>query len=173
MDDRTRWNERYRSDSGPREPNPRLQQYRYLLKPGLALDLAAGLGQNARLLTDWTTVLVDLSDEALARANGPRVLARAPDLPFARASFDTIVCTYFLDRNVDFASLLKPGGTLFFETFTQGHAKYRPEMSTAYLLNPAEVPALFKGLKPLFWEERDDGTRVYGTFVGSKAANNN
>ena len=50
MDDRTRWNERYRAGDGPTRVNARLQEYLYLLKRGRALDLAGGMGQNAQLL---------------------------------------------------------------------------------------------------------------------------
>ena len=173
MTDRERWNRRYRTDDGPTTPNARLVRFKYLLTRGLALDLACGIGQNSQVLCEWTVVLADVSEEALARAKGFRVQCEAPWLPFAANSFDTIICTYFFEPRVEYSKLLKPRGTLFFETFTQDHAKYRPEMPPAYLLDPAEVPALFKGLKPLFWEERDDGTRVYGTFVGRKEANNN
>jgi SAM-dependent methyltransferase len=168
LSDRTRWNKRYRSGYGANEPNPRLSRYFGFLRPGLALDLAGGLGQNARLLNGWTTIVADVSDEALARASGLLVLVESPVLPFAPGTFDTIVCTYFLDPEVDFSSLLKPGGTLFFETFTRAHAKYRPEMSPAYLLDPSAVSTFFRDLKTVLWEEQDDGTRVYGTFIGVK-----
>jgi hypothetical protein len=168
MQDRTHWNERYRAGHGSREPNERLARYLRLLKAGVALDLAGGLGRNAQLLAGWTMVVADISDEALARAAGHRVLVNSPNLPFPIETFDTIVCTYFLDPQVDFARLLKPAGTLFFETYTLADAKYRPDFPAAYRLDPSQVSTLFRGLTQLVWEETDDGTRVFGTFIGRK-----
>ncbi len=168
MNDRARWNERYRAGTGSPEPNARLKEYRHLLRSGVALDLAGGLGQNARLLTGWTVVLVDVSDEALERASGLRVAAESPALPFPAGTFDTIICTLFLDPTVDFASLLKPRGTLFFETYTTADAKYRPDFPAHYRLEPSQISMLFAGLKPIVWKETDDGKRVYGTLIASK-----
>ncbi len=168
MNDRDRWNERYAAGYGLATPNRRLAVYLDLLRPGLALDLAGGNGKNAQVLVGWETVVVDLSDRALGQARGMRVLADAVALPFGSATFDTILCTHFFDPRVDFAWLLKPGGTLFFETYTTGDAKYRPGFPAAYRLEPSELTHIFRGLETLAWEENDDGRRVTGTFVGCK-----
>jgi hypothetical protein len=168
MDDRERWDARYREGVKTQEPNARLRKYRPRLKPGLAMDLASGLGQNAELLVAWTTVHVDISEEALRGANGLRVVAASPLLPFGPRTFDTIICTYFLDLQVDFAFYLKPGGTLFYETYTSNDAKYRPDFPAKYRFGPSQIPILFKGLTTLAWEETDDGTRVRGTWLGFK-----
>ena len=168
MNERFRWNERYAAGREPRAPNARLAKYLDRLRPGLALDLAAGLGQNAQLLKDHTVILVDISDAALARANGRRVVADAAALPFAPETFDAITCTYFFDPRVDFASLLKSGGTLFFETYTPADARYRPDFPAAFRFDPAQIPSVFRELKMLLWEETDTGSRVVGTFIGSK-----
>lgn len=166
--DRDRWNERYASGYGGSQPNPRLAKYLHLLQPGLALDLASGNGKNAELLVACTTVLADISDRGLEQVRGPRVLVEAPALPFPAETFDTILCTYFFEPRVDFALLLKPGGTLFFETYTTADAKYRPDFPASYRLDPSQLARVFRGLRPLVWEERDDASRVVGTFVGHK-----
>ncbi len=168
MDDRFRWNERYRSGQGPEKKNARLEKYRGLLKRGLALDLAGGLGQNAELLDGWTVVNVDISDEALKRASGSRVLSDAIALPFSTETFDTIICTKFFEPRINYAALLKPNGTLFLETFTLPDQKYRPDFNPAYLLDPAQIPNLFKDFVTLVCEETDNGARVFVTFVGKK-----
>jgi len=168
MNDRTRWNDRYRTGEGPDKKNARLEKYRGLLKLGLALDLAGGLGQNAELLQGWTVVNVDISDEALKRARGLRVLADANALPFAPEAFDTIVCTNFFEPKVNYAALLTAGGTIFFETFTLADQKYRPDFNLAFLLNPEQVPMLFKDFETLVCEQTDSGKRVFLTFVGRK-----
>jgi len=168
MIDRTRWNERYRAGEGPEKKNPRLEKYRGLLKRRRALDLAGGLGQNAGLLQGWTVVNVDISDEALKRARGLRVLADANALPFASESFDTIICTNFFEPNINYAALLTRGGTIFFETFTLADQKYRPDFNPGFLLDSAQVPMLFKDFETLVCEETDNGKRVFLTFVGRK-----
>jgi hypothetical protein len=75
MNDRARWNERYAAGHGPKTPNARLVKYVHRLRPGLALDLAAGVGQNAQLLKDHSVVHVNISDAELALASGSRVVA--------------------------------------------------------------------------------------------------
>jgi tellurite methyltransferase len=168
MEDRTRWNERYRVGEGPTRVNARLQKYLHLLKRGRALDLAGGMGQNAQLLADWRVILTDISEQALARARGDRVQANALALPFPPNTFDTIVCTYFFEPRVNFIELLNPGGTLFFETYTLADAKYRPDFNPAHRFNPSEIGVIFKGLEILQFAETDDGARVFGTLVARK-----
>lgn len=168
MNDRIRWNEKYRAGQGPNKPNARLIQYLHHLKRGLALDLASGIGQNAELLNEWRVIRVDISDEALTHGRDARVLADGTAMPFASNRFDTIVCTYYYEPQIDYASLLKTGGTLFFETFTLADAKYRPDFNRAFLLDPSQVAVIFKGLEKILWVETDDGKRVYATFIGRK-----
>lgn len=168
MNDRTRWNDKYRSGEGPDKRNARLEKYRGLLKRGRALDLAGGLGQNSTLLEGWTVINVDIADEALKRARGLRVLADANALPFAPGTFDTIICTNFFAPKIKYAALLTPGGTIFFETFTLADQKYRPDFNPAYLLDPAQIPILFRELESLVCEETDSGRRVFLTYVGRK-----
>ncbi len=168
MDDRTRWNEKYRTGQGPTTINPRLEQCLPLLKRGRALDLACGIGQNAQLLVGWDVVLVDISEEALVRASGLRVQADAAALPFLPSTFDTIINTRFFEPRVDFYQLLTPGGTLFFETYTLNDLKYRPEFRTAPRFDPAEIHKVFSGLEILRFQETDDGHRVFGTVLARK-----
>lgn len=166
MSDRERWNTRYRLNDGPTRPNERLARYKHLLKQGLALDLAGGIGQNSLLLKEWHIVLADLSDEALTSATGIRVQCEAPLLPFAPNSFDTIICTNFFEPRVEFASLLKPNGTLFFETMTAADTKYRPSSNPVHRFDPAGRDTIFREFESLLWEETDDGHRAFVTFIG-------
>lgn len=168
MNDRIRWNDKYRAGQGPDKKNARLEKYLGLLKHGRALDLAGGLGQNAGLLEGWAVVNADISDEALRRALGLRVLADANALPFAPESFDTIICTNFFEPKTNYAALLTSGGTIFFETFTLADQKYRPDFNRTFLLDPTQIPTLFKDFETLVCEETDNGKRVFLTFVGRK-----
>jgi SAM-dependent methyltransferase len=168
--DRERWNARYRADDGPTTINPRLREYLPLLKRGRALDLACGIGQNAELLREWRVILADISDEALHRARGARVMCDARALPFCAESFATIICTRFFDPHIEFARWLTRGGTLFLDTYTLADQKYRPDFNRAYLLDPARLHETLRGLEILVWQETDDGRRVHGTLVGRKIA---
>jgi tellurite methyltransferase len=170
MEDRSRWNERYLAGEGPTRVNARLQKYLHRLKRGRALDLAAGMGQNAQLLAGWDVVLVDISEQALARAHGNRVQADAAALPFPPETFDTIICTYFFEPRVNFLYLLTPGGTLFFETYTLRDINYRPDFNPAHRFDPSEISSIFPGLEVLLWEETDDGVRAFGTLIACKPA---
>ncbi len=168
MDERKRWNDRYRAGQGPTRVNPRLAEYLPQLKRGRALDLAGGRGQNDALLAGWQVILADLSEEALAQAGGLRVQCDARRLPFPPNSFDTIIDTYYYEPGLDLAALLTPGGTLFFETYTAADAKYRPDFNPAHWLDPRQLVAIFPGLEILDWRETDDGTRVFGTLLARK-----
>jgi hypothetical protein len=140
------------------------------LKQGLVLDLAGGVGANARLFTRSMVIVMDISDEALraARDVGARVQADAGALPFAPHRFDTIVCAYFFDPTIDFARLLREGGTLFFETYTLSDAKYRPDFNPLHRFDPTRRFEVFRGLDILHCEEADDGSRIFATLVARK-----
>ena len=165
--DRRRWNQRYRARSERPESHTRLGEYVHLLRGGRALDLGAGLGRNADLLGGWSVILVDISDVAMRLATGARVVADAEALPFPESSFETIVCTFFKPP-LDLARFLRPGGTLFLETFTMEDGKYRPDFPPIYRMSGSDVSVLFQGMITVHWEERDDGERVKGVFVGRK-----
>jgi hypothetical protein len=169
--DRARWNARYAAGRGPRQPNPRLQQFMPQLKQGLVLDLAGGVGANVCLFTHSTVIVMDISDEALrpsAHDGALRLQADASALPFAPNAFDTIVCTYFFDPMIDFASLLREGGTLFFETYTLADSKYRPDFNPTHRFDPMHRFEIFRGLEIMSCEETDDTARIFATLIGRK-----
>ena len=181
--DRERWNSKFAAGKGGHGANVRLIMYRDRLSRGRALDVAAGAGENAVILAlaGWSVVASDLSDTAIAKARGRArelkadlafVQADATLLPFRPASFDTVVCTYFLDRPAArrLPSLLKPGGTLFFMTHRIGHQKYIPDLPAQYCLEAGEVKTLFPDLKELLHQEDDDGQEDYGLFIGQRKA---
>jgi SAM-dependent methyltransferase len=68
---REKWNARYegKGQAGPSEPSGPLIEETRLLKPGRALDLAAGDGRNALYLagTGWDVTAVDFSEVAVER----------------------------------------------------------------------------------------------------------
>ncbi|MBI5879176.1 MAG: class I SAM-dependent methyltransferase [Chloroflexi bacterium] len=170
--DRARWNARYESGLGPRLPNPRLQSLRGQLRPGCILDIAGGVGANARLFPDCTVIVADISDAALAEAAAPRiwpVQADARHLPFAPESFDSILCLYFFEPGVNFSRLLRPGGTVFFETYTEADRRQRPAFNPAFLYDADRGRAMFAGMQIVAATDTDDGRRAYTTIIARRA----
>lgn len=172
--DRTRWNDKYRGEHVPRSVNPRLKQLVHFLSPGRVLDLAGGMGQNARWLAEQSPrrqpVVADISDAALHQASPriARVLCDASALPFAPHSFDTILCTRFFDARVHFSDWLARGGTVFFETFTTADEKYYPDFNPAHRFDLNTVSQIFADLEIIYLQETDDRHRVYVTIIARR-----
>jgi ubiquinone/menaquinone biosynthesis C-methylase UbiE len=175
--DAERWNAKYRA--GVHHPIcVNLIMHLGRLTKGRALDVAGGVGENAAVLAmgGWRVTLADVSHEgarlAARRSTELRtpfdvVQADAARLPF-RGTFDTVVCTYFLDRAVDLAALLRPGGTIFCESFTVGTLKYTPNFRRAFCLEPGELRTLHPGLVEVLYKEEDDGSKATATLIARK-----
>lgn len=156
------WDQRHAVATRPAPAEVLLRHARWLPARGRALDLACGLGANALFLAehgldahgwDRSTVALDrLSDEAQRR--GLRVAVQQQDViadPPRPSTWDVIVCTRFLHRPLcrELVAALRPGGVLFVQTFTRlgrvGGGPTNPD----FLLEPAELLALFDGLTVL------------------------
>ena len=160
-----KWNQIYCDDRSPGQfPRPAqvLVDFAHLLPAtGLALDLACGQGGNAlflaaRGLDCWAW---DISDVALQRLVAQAKTAKLTVQTELRdieteilpaASYDVIVVSHFLNRSIcePISMMLKPGGLLFYQTFTTdalvlGFGPKNPD----YLLQPNELIRLFKQLK--------------------------
>jgi len=173
--ERAEWEARYaeRGDELDRAPSAWVINRCLTLPPhALVVDVAGGTGRHAATLSERgrSVVLVDFVHRAVAAAatRHPRiagVVADARALPFRAESVDAIVCVSFLDRSLFsvFANLLRPGGTLVYETFTRAHldvvarGRARGPRNPAYLLLPSELPAL---VSPLVVQEHTEGLFV-------------
>lgn len=155
-----RWNERYRGRPSVPDPALVLREWAHLVpRRGMALDLACGLGGNALWLAgcglrvaawDLSAVAVAALGEAAGRL-AVAVEAEVRDLiaaPPPAASFDLICVAHFLDRGLapQIAAALRPGGLLFYQTFTREGQTDRGPTSPAYRLAPNELLDLFRGL---------------------------
>ena len=129
---RDKWNRRYSEGglSGPGEPSPILVEVVSELRPGSALDLAAGQGRNAFYLAaqGWDTTAIDFSEVAIEKGT---LLSRQLEIPVRwelrdltlytppRAHYD-LVCIFYLHLPWEeyseilqrAAGAVKPGGTL-------------------------------------------------------------
>jgi len=165
---RERWDTRYReADPGTASPAEVLVSYAHLLPAhGSALDLACGLGANARLLAarGLSTRAWDLSPVAIdklavvARDEGLPIEARVRDVvaaPPGPDSFDVIVVAHFLERTLFpcLVAALRPGGLLYYQTWTRETVSEHGPANPAYRLEPGELLRAFAGLRLLAYRE--------------------
>ena len=176
MSDRTRWNARYLSRTGPSAaPRDWLLRHQSLLPaPGLALDAAMGLGGSAGWLVErgWRVLGLDVSEVAVrqAKARWPRLLAAVADLqrlplaPSQPADFDLILDFYYLDRALWpwFRRALRPGGLFIMETFVRSPASEAAGVNPAFLLEPGELRAAFADWPVLDYREAEGGAHGGG-----------
>jgi len=172
------------------EPEPAfvLAENAHLLPPaGEALDLACGLGGNALFLArrGFGVAAWDLSPVAVAalasRASrlGLSIDAQARDVeaePFPVGMFDVVVVSRFLARPLarPIVDSLKPGGLLFYQTYTRDKPGPQGPSNPDYLLAESELLNLFKGMRLLVYREEGSvgdlgaGQRGEAYFVGRK-----
>ena len=168
MSGQENWNARYAAPAAaPPRVAPVLQENAHLLPPtGRALDLACGRGGNALFLArrGFETEAWDISDVAvaalsdLAAGEGLNLQAQVRDVskaPPEPESFDVIVVSRFLDRDLvpAIANSLRPGGILFYQTFTREAVSQAGPSNPAYRLSPNELLRLFSGLRILVYRE--------------------
>lgn len=169
VDAREKWDRVYRGAEGGETPQPArvLAENAHLLPgSGTALDLACGLGGNALFLArrGLRTQAYDISPVALARLEaragqlGLGVETEARDVaayPPAAASFDVIVVSRFLDRGLahSLVEALRPGGLLFYQTYTAEKTSAAGPSNPAYLLRPNELLELFGELRVVVYRE--------------------
>jgi len=169
-------------------PSQVLRDYLYLLPTqGTALDLACGLGANALLLArqgletwawDYSTEAIQqlremASMQQLVIHSEIRDVVIYPPLP---ASFDVIIVSRFLDRNLApvLVNALKPDGLLFYQTFTLVSPDHKGPKNPIYRLAENELLNLFRPLRIVIYREEgvlgevSQGFRNEAMLVGQK-----
>lgn len=144
-----------------------LEQNLHLLPAsGEALDLACGRGANALQLAergirvsawDLSAVAIERLDRAAAERNLSietevrDVIAQPPD----SACFDLILVSYFLERSLvpRLIDALRPGGLLFYQTFSRNSATDCGPSNPAFRLADNELLTLFRSLRVRFYRE--------------------
>lgn len=149
-------------------------------RPGVALDLAGGLGRHALWLAsrNWQVTVVDISDVAIRKLS-QAALDRAVDLTlhvqdashyqFEPSRFDLIVLFYHFDRSIfpKLPSALKPDGLLICKMALA----WSPDSKTSGTPDPLrrdELPLLVPELQVLYHHERPVRDRGVAEFVGRK-----
>ena len=162
-----KWNERYRAVTGERQASLVLKENLHLLPDnGRALDLACGLGANSILLAQqglkvdaWDVAdvpIAALQDVAIKRQLSIQAEVRDVEAyPPEPDTFDVIVVSYFLCRDISPALIqaLKPGGLIYYQTFTQSRISDRGPQRAEFRLADQELLHLFSRLQVLLYRE--------------------
>ena len=163
--DRQRWNRKLAETESRGSPSSLVVRFCSLAPGPLALDLAAGTGNNALYLAQqgFSVLAVDLADkavESLRSLQQPSVLPVQADLDDfrpRRGSVQLLVNCRFLDRRLlpFLSETLLPGGVLIFETQVESDD---PQVSLPrtrdYVLRQNELLRSFLNLRILYYEER-------------------
>jgi tellurite methyltransferase len=164
---RDKWDRRYeQAQSLPCALEVLVENSHLLPARGTALDLACGLGGSGLLLAErgLQTWAWDLSPVAIAalerRAAGLPLNAETRDVinsPPEPGRFDVICVGHFLDRELckHIAAALKPGGLLFYQTFSLERVDETGPGTARYRLAANELLELFPDLMVRFY--RDEG----------------
>jgi tellurite methyltransferase len=166
-----------------------LERNRHLLPhAGRALDLACGLGGNALFLAEQGLEVSawDLSPVAIERLKKTaehmqlnRLTAEVRDIeqaPPPADSFDVIVISYYLERALvpHIIGALRPGGLLFYQTFTRIAVGSEGPSNPDFRLGDNELLRLFGALKLRVYREENRlgdltrGTRDVAMLVAEK-----
>lgn len=144
-----------------------LSEYRHLLpNSGVALDLACGLGGNARLMAGHglETHAWDISPVAIdklrqhAQRLGYRVntkVCNAEEIREAQGLFNVVVVSRFLERDLcdSIMASLRPGGLLFYQTFIREKVSDEGPNNPDFLLQRNELLTLYSSLNLINYRE--------------------
>jgi len=180
----TEWNARYQVNDEQPVACEVLANYTHLLPTtGKALDLACGLGANARLLSQYglETHAWDYADVAIAQLQqrAPTIHTQVKDIiqqPPTPATYDVIVVCHFLERALirPIINALKPNGLLFYQTFIQEQVSDRGPKRAEFRLSNNELLQLCHELRLLIYHEEGrvgnltQGFRDQVLFIGQK-----
>ncbi len=149
--DRERWNKKYSSSVIPTKVVKVVKDFAKLAIRDIALDIACGMGRNAKYLTSigFKVDALDISPIAIESLKDMKnIEAKEVDFDSYRLSenrYDLIVCTYFLDRGLfpQIEKALKENGIFIFETFMHHPDNSKTPSNKTFLLNKGELEATF------------------------------
>lgn len=185
--DRVHWDSVYDQRAGQAYPPPDALLVAYAPRPlpgggtPVALDVAAGLGQNALWLAaqGYRVRALDISAVALARGRAEMLRRGLSGVDFVvvdledpaavaacllPASADLICCFRYLNRTL-FPALrmaVRPGGLVIYQTYNVRRLESRTGMNRAYLLEPGELVGFFPGWEVWHHDEVGDLSRFVG-----------
>ena len=181
--DQEKWDHKYETPEyiTGKEPVEWLKDHSDMLDgKGSALDIASGEGRNAVFAAEkgYQTLAVDISAtgiekaHALANEKGVTIETCVVDLDnwkIKQNAFDLILCFNFLDRRI-FPAIkcaLKPGGLIFYETFTVDYLKYS-SFKRDWVLEHNELLDAFSELRILYYREVDINNKAFASLIALK-----
>lgn len=189
LDEKASWNKRYSERShSSLEPDPFLvsayDEFLFGTTPGLALDVAGGVGRHSIWLAQrgWRVKLLDISEIGIQQAeeNAKRtgtagsISTEVRDLnttrDLGREQYDLVVAFFFLQRELfpALSAALKPGGHLIYKTYTTEQQRFVGGSShPMFLLESNELLHAFASLRILHYHESIAGKGV-AELVGRK-----
>lgn len=147
------------------------------------LDVASGKGRHALYFARLGCSVLAFEGNAgavhecrhLALAEGlclETVEADVENMSLLPSNFDVIVNTLFLYRPLfpQYVSALRPGGLLFFRTFTTDNLDVLKHQSPSarFLLDPGELYRSFQGLELIHYQESVVDDRALATLIARK-----
>jgi tellurite methyltransferase len=184
VQDRKRWDERYRAASRAKAPAPDPLLFQFTPPVASArgeqraLDLACGIGQNGLWLASqgYSVDLLDISREALRRAQAEahhqglrRVNFLQVDLDEAALATEAyeLVCVFrYFQRDLlpRIRECVSPGGRVIYQTYTVNALREYPDLNPKYLAEPGELAGAFAD-----WEILKSGeSELYDQVVALK-----
>ena len=135
------------------------------------LDLACGSGRNGRYLLSrgLPVIFADIDGEKLASLSAVEVSDPAmmtlwevdfeskTDDPLAGKTFDAIMVFNYLHRALidRMKQAVRPGGLVFYETFTEQQRRFGRPSNPDFLLKPDELKGWFEAWQIIRYEERE------------------
>ncbi|BCD62242.1 hypothetical protein NitYY0826_C1118 [Nitratiruptor sp. YY08-26] len=161
---KSKWDARYKNATTMPQINDFLKRFFHKAKKGVALDIAAGMGQNALFLAEhgFEVDAVDISAIGLQNIQGiENIHCYVTDIQkfaFPKNLYTVILNLNFLDRSIfqDIIISLQKGGLLFFQSFTQ-----KSDMNPLFCVEKNELLQQFSDLEVLYYELFDDEKRVF------------
>ncbi len=161
IEDKLRWNERYKNSPAPLKPSGLLLRYIEKICGKHVLDIAAGMGRHAGYLVNlgFYVDAVEWSDIAISRLSSiPGVTTIEADLDIIKdfeKEYHAILCFNYLNRRLYPLILrhLLPNGILLFETFVEDERNEGIPQKPEYLLKKNELLSVFKELYIIEYKE--------------------
>lgn len=175
MDERTLWDKKYSEHShSSLDPDPFLvSAYEEFLAdrtPGKALDVAGGVGRHSIWIAQrgWRVSLLDISEVGIKQAQqnitntetASSISVKVCDLnamqDLGREQYDLVMVFFFLQRELfpALAAAIKPGGFLFYKTYTTEQKNFAGGPShPMFLLEPNELLHAFPSMRVLRYHE--------------------
>lgn len=152
VEDKKRWDEKYKNSLVPQTVIEVVDVYAKEAKGNKALDIACGMGRNAKLLVPkgFSVEALDISEVAIESLKGiENINAQVVDFDEYRLkenAYDLIVCTYFLERKLfpQIDKALKKDAIFIFETFMHHEENTKVPSNRAFLLEQGELESTFK-----------------------------